>query len=80
MQVQIRLFAGLAEAVGERAFQIEVVARDPSLADLRALLAQRFPQLAGSQYRFAIGDAYASDEEALPADSAVALIPPVSGG
>ena len=81
MTIQVLLFAGIRQAVGHDAVDVEL-ADTATVADLRAALMQRFPKLASLLDRsaFAVNEAYADDATALMADATVACIPPVSGG
>jgi molybdenum cofactor cytidylyltransferase len=81
MHVSVRLFA-LAK---ERAQQSEVGLELPAaatVADLRAALRQRWPELAGlwSRALIAVNQEYAADDAILTAGAELAVIPPVSGG
>src|SRR5438067_52425 len=81
MRVTVRLFAGLREAVGERAVQLEL----PSGATARAALEElcaAYPASAGRAARvvFALNRDYVAAETPLTDGDELALIPPVSGG
>lgn len=71
------LFAGLAEAVGQREVQLDA---RPDVATLTADLRERWPDLAGHVFRVAVNQTYVDAAHPLVAGDEVALIPPVSGG
>lgn len=76
--MRVLLFAGLAEACGERSLEVnEAVA---TVAELRAALERLRPDLPWQGVRVAVDQEYASDERALHGQEEIALIPPVSGG
>lgn len=76
----VRLFAGLAEAVGERSPQ--VAWSGGTAGELRERLQQIYPQAASLLARSGVasGDAFCRDDETLCPGADVAIIPPVSGG
>ena len=79
--VRVALFAGMAEAAGCRAVDLEW--SGGTVADLKAALGRRWPALAELLARsaVAVGGRYAGDALGIPAGAAdVAVIPPVSGG
>ena len=81
MRVTVRLFAGIAEAAGERVIALDLP-NGASAADARDAVAARFPvaALACSRVALAVNASYAAPEQPLAAGDEVALIPPVSGG
>ena len=81
MQVRVRLFAGLAEALGRREVEMEVP-QGATLAQLYRELCAAFPPLAAYAERllFAVNADYALPDRHLKEGDEVALIPPVSGG
>jgi molybdopterin converting factor small subunit len=78
--VVVKLFAGLAETVGQRSPRIAW--NGGTAGELRERLQQTFPQAAGLLARsaVAVGDAFCRDDEQVCPGADVALIPPVSGG
>lgn len=77
----VLLFAGLREAARSETVRVEV--SEPCTAqDLLHAVEQQIPALQGrtAGCRVAIDQAFADPDEAVCADSEVALIPPVSGG
>lgn len=79
--VQVVVFAGLAEAAGERAVELPVEL-PAKVSDVKRAFAERFPA-AAEQVKgcfAAVNQAYAGDEETIRPGDEVALLPPVSGG
>ena len=81
MQVNVRLFAGLYQAIGEREVQLEV----PEGADVTALrlrLADVYPVAKPflESLVVAVDEEYVPGEYVLHEGERVAMIPPVSGG
>lgn len=81
MDVAVKLFAGLAERVGQR----EVVVQLPdgaTIADLRIRMQTLYPQADPQWTRAlaAINRAYADDDRPVQPHDEIAFIPPVSGG
>jgi molybdenum cofactor cytidylyltransferase len=81
MQVKVRLFALAKERVGRPELQLEL-AEPATVADLRAALSSRWPDLAPlwSSALIAVDEEYAGDEATITPGSQIAVIPPVSGG
>jgi molybdopterin synthase catalytic subunit len=81
MQVTVKLFGAIREAVGEKELAVELDS-GASVADLRALLGARHPVFLDYGERLAASVAY----EVVPLDTRlrdgdeVAFLPPVSGG
>lgn len=77
--MQILLFAGLAEAAGQRSLELD--APLPVTAqELLDRLRERYPELPWQGVRLAIDQSYVAADAPLPAGAEFALIPPVSGG
>lgn len=80
-RVSVRLFARARDLVGADRVDVELppAAR---VADLRSALARSYPQLHPvlPALLIAVGNDYARDDAAIPADCEVACFPPVSGG
>jgi sulfur-carrier protein len=81
MKVTVKLFAAARDLVGKPEVTFEV-ADVATVADLRELLAERYPPVAPlvSRAMFAIDARYASDGDRVLATQEIACIPPVSGG
>ena len=80
MTVSVLLFAHLREVVGRDRVRLEVGA--PSVAAVRAALAQLHPTAAGliGRSATAVNGEYAADGSTIGPDDEIAMIPPVSGG
>ncbi len=80
MQVNIRLFAALREAVGAPSIQLSLPAAATVETALQTLDAQ-WPQLElHSGIAYAVNQSYVAATTALHDGDELALIPPVSGG
>ena len=79
-KLRIRLFAGMADAIGTRS--VELAWEGGTASALRSRLAAAFPAIAPLLARsaVAIGDGYVTDDSLVPCGVDVAIIPPVSGG
>ncbi|AKG34056.1 molybdenum cofactor biosynthesis protein [Paenibacillus durus] len=82
MQISIRLFAGLAEAIGSQVLDFHVAEPQVTAGTLKELLSASYPEAAGqiSVSMVAIDREYAPEDTVISGSSEVALIPPVSGG
>ncbi len=79
--MEVLLFGIAREIVGDAVLKIPHDADLKDVNDLRAWLAERYPQFKGlSSLAIAVNQEYANDTDALPAGAEIALIPPVSGG
>ena len=76
----IMLFAGVAECVGQR--KVELAWQGGTAAELRGQLRDRYPAAASlfDRSAIAVGERYCRDEDQVPPEADVAVIPPVSGG
>jgi molybdopterin synthase catalytic subunit len=76
------VFLGPARDFAEAESASVELADGASIADLRRVLADRYPGLRNAlpTIRFAINEEFATDDATLGAGDEVALIPPVSGG
>lgn len=82
MQLQIRLFAGLAESFGASSVELNVEGDSITGARLKTMLAEMRPD-AASLIRMSFlakNQEYADENESFAAGDEIALIPPVSGG
>lgn len=85
MNIRLLAFASASEALGspELDFTLSPSTRDrPTVADLKADLTTRYPQVAALWDRLAVSvdGQIVSDTEFLSEGAEVALLPPVSGG
>jgi molybdopterin converting factor subunit 1 len=78
---RVRLFAIVRERAGAAEVVLELN-EGATVADLRAGLAGRFPQLRPvlPNVMIAVNAEYAADDLVIPRGAEVAVIPPVSGG
>ena len=81
MTITVRLFARARDLAGADFVAVDVPDK-ATVADLRKSLAHRVPALDGFLDRcaVAVNEEFADDDLAVPRDSEVALLPPVSGG
>lgn len=79
--MKVLLFARARELAKREALEVNVPA-GATVADVRRVIAAACPALAGLVERsaLAVNNEYARDEDRVPADAEVALVPPVSGG
>lgn len=79
--VTVLLFAGIAEKLGTRRFEIEV-GEGETVGSVRDRLFDEYPELKpyGETLLFAVDEEYAQPGTPLPDGATLALIPPVSGG
>ncbi|QGQ97830.1 molybdopterin converting factor [Paenibacillus psychroresistens] len=82
MKLTIHLFAGLAESIGHTHITLTVKQTQITVAQLKELLIQEYPNAAQTiAISFiAINQAYASADDLVSEENEIALIPPVSGG
>src|SRR3990170_3904948 len=81
MNVNVRLFAGLHDLLGQREIRIEL-ADNATVAELRRELARRYPVVTPYLPTLicAVDEEYVDTEHLLKDGDDVAIIPPVSGG
>jgi len=81
MTIEVRLFASLADAVGQRSLAVEMSA-DSNVEQLWVELGKLYPALAKSKLRplVACDMEYADWSDSLQGVKEVAFLPPVSGG
>ncbi|NMO95525.1 molybdenum cofactor biosynthesis protein MoaE [Paenibacillus lemnae] len=80
--IQILLFAGLAEKIGHQALDFPVEQFPLTAKELKDLLSAAYPEASSLiQISFAaVNHTYAADDQQIQSGDEVALIPPVSGG
>jgi molybdopterin converting factor subunit 1 len=79
--MNVLLFARARDLIG--CDRVSVTGPAPAtVGELRRLLMQQYPRLAGLAERsaFAVNDEFADDQMQIPSGAEVALLPPVSGG
>ncbi len=81
MRIDVRTFGGLAERIGLTSLPVELPER-ATVADLRQLLADAYPELAPLLPKVAVAVDLEVAGDATPLDPSceVALLPPVAGG
>lgn len=81
MQVHLRLFGAVREAVGSKELELSLAA-GARVADLRTLLLRQFPGLRplDARVRIAVNRELAECDAVLSEGDEVALLPPVAGG
>ena len=79
--IHVKLFAAARQAAGTESLQLELP-EDSTVADLRTVLKERSPELAGllDWSMIAVNEEYREDTAKLRAGDVAACIPPVSGG
>ena len=82
MQLNIRLFAGLAEALDESLVTFQVHVLPISAKELKEQLAAAYPAAASllAVSFVAVNQEYAAEDQLITEHDEVAIIPPVSGG
>ncbi|WP_342426644.1 MoaD/ThiS family protein [Paenibacillus sp. FSL L8-0158] len=82
MNYHIQVFAGLAEQMGGPIIMVPTEQETMTVAALKDLLSERFPESAAQlQGSFiARNQAYAAPEDLVSIHDEIAIIPPVSGG
>jgi MoaE-MoaD fusion protein len=81
MKVNVHLFARARDVAGASTVTVDLPS-GARVADVRRLLAERYPALASLLERsaLAVNDEFAEGTLTLPQGAEVALLPPVSGG
>jgi molybdopterin converting factor subunit 1 len=79
--MRVLLFARARDLADADAIDV-AVPPGATVADLRRALAGQYPKLAALVERsaFAVDDEFVREDEPVPANAVVALLPPVSGG
>ena len=82
MEIRVRLFASLAEAVGRRELTLCGLAEPATAGAVGEALFERFPQAAEMResVMYAVNAEYVQADFPVTSRDSVALIPPVSGG
>lgn len=82
MEIRVRLFASLAEAVGRRELMLCGLTEPATAGAVGEALFERFPQAAGMResVMYAVNAEYVQADFPVTSRDSVALIPPVSGG
>lgn len=82
MDIQIKLFAGLAERLGSSIITLQLEETIHTVGQLKQWLETQYPEAASQiQASFvAVNQEFASSDLTFTADDEIALIPPVSGG
>jgi molybdopterin synthase sulfur carrier subunit len=79
MVYKVKAFGITKDIVGGRETVVDIEGQ--TVADLRAALQKKYPQLSGLKSLFiAVNQAYAEENAVLSSSDEIALIPPVSGG
>ncbi len=81
MLIRVRLFALARKQTGLAEVEIDLP-EEATVADLKARLGSKCPQLLPllPNVMIAVDAEYATDDQVVPLDAEVAVIPPVSGG
>ena len=79
MKVRVLFFGATADAVGDRAIDLEI-GDGAQLAAVRDTLFQRHPTLRNHNLLFSINQAYANAADRVADGDEVAIFTPVSGG
>jgi molybdopterin converting factor subunit 1 len=80
-EIKVLFFATLRDHVGAKSLEIRLPL-DTTVGGLKEYLIKTYPRLSAARNSMmvAINLEYASDDQVIPADAAIALFPPVSGG
>lgn len=79
MQVDVKLFAGLAQRAGRRTVTIDL-AEPATVADVKTALQEMFGSAFPSSAVLALNAAYVEPAARISQGDVLAVIPPVSGG
>lgn len=81
MMVQVKLFAGARQRLGQSELQIDLP-DGATVGQLRQELTRQYGELSDllPHIVFAVNQDYANDTSVIPANAEIAIIPPVSGG
>lgn len=84
MNLEVSIFAGMADAMGDRD-SITIELRDEAVVtaeQLRAHIKENFPEIAvlTERSRVVVNESYVADGHIIHSTDRLALIPPVSGG
>jgi len=75
--MRIQIFGKLTDIFGTDNYTIETAA---TASDLKKKLEQTFPQLENDVYLIVVNNEIAQENDSIPSDAEVALLPPYSGG
>ncbi|MCL1936778.1 MAG: MoaD/ThiS family protein [Candidatus Azobacteroides sp.] len=75
--MKIQIFGRLTDVFGADNYTIETAT---TVSDLKKKLEQTFPQLENDVYLIVVNDEIAQENDTIPSDAEVALLPPFSGG
>ncbi|MEM9364987.1 MAG: MoaD/ThiS family protein [Planctomycetota bacterium] len=84
MKFEVRIFAGMADTMGNRD-SISIELDDASIVTsrlLRETIEEVYPEIAplAARSRVVVNETYVADDHVLGSSDRLALIPPVSGG
>lgn len=80
MRLALLAFGICRDILGEAITEIELP-ENPSVRQLRDYLNEQYPALTNlNSLMIAVNEEYAADEDQIPENAEIALIPPVSGG
>lgn len=82
MQIRVLLFATLKDLAGQRELTLQLADADHTVNSVRAILAERFPQMADNLQvaLAAVNEEFAAASQPVHDGDDVAFFPPVSGG
>lgn len=82
LELEVKLFAGVREALGRESVRVRLEAAEPRVADLLERLAAAHPEIERRRASLgvAVNQELASPQRALRAGDEIALIPPLGGG
>ncbi len=79
MKINVLLFGSLTEITGQSTLDLETE-RIENVAHLHTHLLQKYPDLAGKTFQYAVNQSVVSAGHPLSNGDEVALLPPFSGG
>lgn len=81
MKLKILAFGAAKDIVGAPVVDISVDGSDSTVGELKAVLLQKYPDLATLvSFLIAVNSSYAYDETHIASGDEIAIIPPTSGG
>lgn len=75
--ITIKIFGQLTDVIGQNSVELD---HRPNVAEVRALLCEKYPLLSSKKFNVALANKIASDDVLLPEDAVIYLLPPYSGG